>query len=265
MRFYITPFNLSCSYSGFYVPLRNPIVKWFPPRFRELHDRVTWLEVLFCDLFWATVGGTWALRGIYYAGHLGESRVRLHVTLGIVLRERGVVLQRRQERKHEGIRFSREQKNLYSTQCLLKIKMMEDGRSLYGIRRRRNFWGAPVVVGVSISYRYIISTVPLDFSTLDSAVMPVIAVSITAGTDRLPVWSRCNLCDLTLQQTSRGLSYIDIRTQRTICRVNWCLLKVQRILEHVGSFVGVFLYPTCFVETPRSLDRLDVFFVFLPK
>lgn len=27
MRFYITPFNLSRSYSGFYVFLRNPIVK----------------------------------------------------------------------------------------------------------------------------------------------------------------------------------------------------------------------------------------------
>lgn len=63
---------------------------------------------------------------------------------------------------------------------------MEDGRSFFGIRRIRNFWDAPVVVGVSITYIDVISTVSLDFSTLDSAVMPVIAVSIAAGTDRLP-------------------------------------------------------------------------------
>lgn len=62
----------------------------------------------------------------------------------------------------------------------------------------------------------VISTVSLDFSTLDSAVIPVIAVSIAAaGTDRLPVWSRCNLYDLTLQQMSHGLSYIYIYAQRT--------------------------------------------------
>jgi len=90
--------------------------------------------------------------------------------------------------------------------------------------------------------------------------MPVIAVSIAAGTDRLAVWSRCNLFDLTLQQMSHGLSYI--RTQRTICRV---ILRVQIIIEHVRSFVGVSQSPTCFVETPRSFDRLDVFFVFPHK
>ncbi len=42
-----------------------------------------------------------------------------------------------------------------------------------------------MVVGVSITYIDVISTVSVDFSTLDSAVMPVIAVSIAAGTDRL--------------------------------------------------------------------------------
>lgn len=33
------------------------------------------------------VGGTRAHRWIYYAGHLGKRRVRLHVTVGLVLRE----------------------------------------------------------------------------------------------------------------------------------------------------------------------------------
>ncbi|KAA0722527.1 Mitochondrial pyruvate carrier 2 [Triplophysa tibetana] len=35
----------------------------------------------------AVVGGTRPHRWIYYAGHLGESRVRLNVTVGLVLRE----------------------------------------------------------------------------------------------------------------------------------------------------------------------------------
>lgn len=64
---------------------------------------------------------------------------------------RGVVLQRRQERTHEGIRCSSGQTKPYSTPCPLKIKTTEDGRSLYGIRRRRNFWDAPAGVGVSIT------------------------------------------------------------------------------------------------------------------
>lgn len=59
-----------------------------------LHDFDTCSEVLIL-IRWsghggekrAVVGGTRAHRWIYYAGHLGESRVRLNVTVGLVLRE----------------------------------------------------------------------------------------------------------------------------------------------------------------------------------
>lgn len=91
MRFYITPFQPVLFLQRLLRLVTQPYCKVIPCPISWAARPCYVIGDSVCDLFSATVGGTWALRWIYYAGHLGESRVRLHVTVGIVLRERGVV------------------------------------------------------------------------------------------------------------------------------------------------------------------------------
>lgn len=83
-------------------------------------------------------------------GDLAETWVPLHVC-GVVSSIQGHCSDSKQARS-QLIHSCTELKPWFKRKCLLKIKMMEDGRSFFGIPIRGSVSDAPVVVGVRTVY-----------------------------------------------------------------------------------------------------------------